>query len=33
MLEFELSLIDYADFTNVNDISNALLKILKSIFS
>ncbi|ENW10017.1 hypothetical protein F928_03125, partial [Acinetobacter pittii ATCC 19004 = CIP 70.29] len=30
MLEFELSLIDYADFTNVNDISNALLKDIRS---
>lgn len=29
MPDFELSLIDYADFTNVSDISNALLKDIR----
>ena len=29
MSKLELSLIDYADYTNVNDISNALLKDIR----
>lgn len=29
MLKLELSLMDYADYTNVNDISNALLRDIR----